>query len=239
MFYSYFETYTSIVSQIWTLALRTEHISHVHENWVLGGIFSYKRNYLHCNNKIGRLYSFEYTDTAEALFKPNHEGHRWITNVIRDHCCALGHSFTVIRGNCCATMRYNWASGTIVSQQWALMTHCWATMYLKFAYPSTKNTTDRQTRTGPQAKLFSRAVVLKCGHRKNTCENHWSREWRAPNNHTIRVYELSNSFNSDFMVTRRKLWWGGHVAHMRKQQLHLNLLVKWPGNVTTIQCNNI
>jgi hypothetical protein len=145
----YFETYTSIVCQILTLALRTEHISHVHENWVLGGIFSYKRNYLHCNNKIGRLYSFEYTDTPEVLFKPNHEGHRWITNVIRDHCCALGHSFTMIRGNCCATMRYNWASGTIVSQQWALMTHRWATMsppYWRLRIPLGKTRqTDRQT----------------------------------------------------------------------------------------------
>jgi hypothetical protein len=54
------------------------------------------------NNEIGKVYSLENTDISEVFFMPHHVGH-CCTNVIHDHCYALGHSCTVIWGHCCAS----------------------------------------------------------------------------------------------------------------------------------------
>jgi hypothetical protein len=55
-------------------------------------------------DKIGNVYSLEYTDISKVFFMSQHVGHRCI-NVIRGHCCALGHSCTDgVRDHYCTTL---------------------------------------------------------------------------------------------------------------------------------------
>jgi hypothetical protein len=65
----------------------------------------------HCTtqwfNKIGNVYSLEYTDIQKVFFTPHHVG-RCCTNLIRGHCCILGHSCTsFIPCHCCPSSN-NW-----------------------------------------------------------------------------------------------------------------------------------
>jgi hypothetical protein len=53
-------------------------------------------------NKIGKVYSLEYTDIPKVFFTPHHVGH-CSTKTIRCNCCTLGYSCTyVIRSQCCS-----------------------------------------------------------------------------------------------------------------------------------------
>jgi hypothetical protein len=85
---------------------------------------THEQEYCHCSNRIGEVYSLEYTGIPKAFFTytPHHIGH-CCSNVIEDHCCILDHSFTnVIPGHFCTTVCSN--NGTLGS-------HCCTTVVSK------------------------------------------------------------------------------------------------------------
>jgi hypothetical protein len=110
----------------WTLTLRlTNHnsvcVSYLHANYK-----SFPSHPLK-GNKIGKVYSLEYTNIPKVFFTPHHVG----------RCCN-----NAIRGHCCSTMRYNNELGS----------HCCTTktlvMQTVYLLGRTRQS-DRQTRTSP------------------------------------------------------------------------------------------